>query len=148
MSTRAETAVLAVLTASAVYVGGWAAPFPRSFYDSFPGFNRTWTASDGPYNEHLVRDVGAFYLALAVAGVLAMLWRERHVTLVVAAAWTTFSVPHLGYHLAHLDELDALDAMGQAVSLSITLVLALLLLLGAARRTMVALGHGSPGAQQ
>jgi hypothetical protein len=127
--------MLAVLTASGVYVGGWATPFPRSFYDSFPGLNRTWVAGDGPYNEHLVRDVGAFYLALAVAGVLALMWRERHVTLLVAAAWTTFSVPHLGYHLAHVGELDAFDAVAQTAALAATLVLALLLLVGAARRT-------------
>jgi hypothetical protein len=127
--------MLAVLTASGVYVGGWATPFPRSFYDSFPGLNRTWVAGDGPYNEHLVRDVGAFYLALAVAGVLALMWRERRVTLLVAAAWTTFSVPHLGYHLAHVGELDAFDAVAQTAALAATLVLALLLLVGAARRT-------------
>jgi hypothetical protein len=129
--------MLAVLTASGVYVGGWATPFPRSFYDSFPGLNRTWTAGDGPYNEHLVRDVGAFYLALAVAGVLALMWRERHVTLLAAAAWTTFSVPHLGYHLAHAGELNAFDSVAQVVTLTGTLVLALLLLVGAARRTEV-----------
>ncbi|MDQ4054523.1 MAG: hypothetical protein M3237_17735 [Actinomycetota bacterium] len=135
MSTRAQTVMLAVLTASAVYVGAWAAPFPRSFYDSFPGLNRTWVAGDGPYNEHLVRDVGAFYLALAVVGVLALIWRERHVTLVVAAAWTTFSGPHLGYHAAHAGELDAFDAVAQVATLTGTLLLALLLLAGAARRT-------------
>jgi hypothetical protein len=126
---------MALLTASAVYVGGWATPFPQSFYDSFPGFNRTWVSIDGPYNEHLVRDVGAFYLALAVAGVLALMWRERHVTMLVAAAWATFSVPHLGYHLVHLDELPTLDAVGQTVTLAGTLLLALLLLVGANRRT-------------
>lgn len=129
--------MLAVLTASAVYVGCWATPFPRSFYDSFPGLNRAWVSIDGPFNEHLVRDVGAFYLALAVAGVIALVRHERHVTLVVAAAWTTFSVPHLGYHLAHVDELETLDAVGQTSSLAITLLLALLLLAGAARPTEV-----------
>jgi len=138
MSSRAQTAALAVLTASAVYVGGWATPFPRSFYDSFPGLNRTWVSIDGPYNEHLVRDVGAFYLALAVAGVFALIWRERHVTLVVAAAWTVFSVPHLGYHLTHLDELETFDAVGQTASLALTLLLALLLIAGAARRAEAA----------
>lgn len=135
VSTRAETIGLAVLTTSAWYVGGWAAPFPRSFYDSFPGLNRTWVGIDGPYNERLVRDVGSFYLALALAGVLALIWRQRQVTVVVAAAWTMFSVPHLAYHLHHLDELETLDAVGQSVALGATLVIALLVLVGAARRT-------------
>ena len=35
------------------------------FYDDFPGLGRSWVAADGPYNEHLVRDVGALNLALA-----------------------------------------------------------------------------------
>jgi hypothetical protein len=137
MSTRTETASLAVLTASAAYVGGWAAPFPRSFYDSFPGLNRSWVGGDGPYNEHLVRDVGALYLALAVAGVLALVWRERRVTLLVAAAWTVFSAPHLAYHLHHLGRFDTVDVVGNLVALGGTLVLAVVLLAGAVRRTEV-----------
>lgn len=50
-------------------VGVWATLFPRSFYDSFPGFHRIWVGVDGPYNEHLARDVGSLYLALTVTGV-------------------------------------------------------------------------------
>jgi hypothetical protein len=133
MSTRLATALLAVLTASAVYVGGWAAVSPRSFYDSFPGLHRVWVGVDGPYNEHLIRDVGAFYLCLAVGGVLAMMWRDGRVTLLVAAMWTTFSLPHLGYHLHHLGELPTADAVGQAVALGGTLVLSAVLLVGSAR---------------
>ncbi len=124
---------MAVLTASALYVGGWAAPFPRSFYDNFPGLGHTWVSIDGPYNEHLVRDVGAFYLALALVGVLALMWRERHVTSVVAAAWAMFSAPHLAYHLVHVDELDTIDAVGQTATLTLTLVLAGYLLVAAER---------------
>ncbi len=131
--TRAQAAALAVLTASAVYVGSWATLSPRSFYDSFPGLNRTWVSIDGPFNEHLVRDVGAFYLALATAGVLALWWRERHVTIVTAAAWTAFSTPHLAYHLAHAHELKTIDAVGQTLSLAVTLLLAVFVLIAAAR---------------
>ncbi len=80
-----------------------------------------------------MRDVGAFYLALALIGVLALMWRERHVTLVVAAAWAMFSAPHLAYHLVHVDELESLDAVGQSVSLAITLLLAVYLLVAVGR---------------
>ncbi|WP_213816160.1 hypothetical protein [Glaciihabitans sp. dw_435] len=59
-------------------VGVWAAFLPLEFYDAFPGLGLgPWVAIDGPYNEHLVRDVGALYLALAAAGIyaaLAMSW--------------------------------------------------------------------------
>jgi hypothetical protein len=89
---------------------------------------------DGPFNEHLVRDVGALYLA----GVLALMWREWRVTLLVAAAWVTFSVPHLGYHLNHLDVLDTVDVVGNVIALGGTLALAVLLLVSVASRKEVA----------
>ena len=123
-----HTVAAGVLTASATYVGGWASLAPRSFNDSFPGFNRMWVGGDGPYNEHLVRDVGALYLALAVTGVLALLGRDRRTTLVLGAAWTVFAVPHLAYHLHHLAGMDAVDVVGNVVALGGTLVLALVLL--------------------
>jgi hypothetical protein len=50
MTNRIALATAAILTASALYVGGWAGLFPRSFYDDFPGLNRYWVAVDGPYN--------------------------------------------------------------------------------------------------
>lgn len=129
MSNRIPHAAAAALTASALYVGGWAAPFPRSFYDSFPGLNKYWVATDGPFNEHLVRDVGALYLALAVTGILALVHRDRRAFVSLGAGWTVFSVLHLGYHLGHLDTLaSTADKVGEVASLSITLVLALLLL--------------------
>ena len=37
---------------------------PAAFYDDFPGLGRMWVAPDGPYNQHLVRDVGELNLAL------------------------------------------------------------------------------------
>jgi hypothetical protein len=136
MNTTARAVAMGVLTGSALYVGWWASLAPRSFYDSFPGFNRMWVGGDGPYNEHLVRDVGGLYLALAVAGVLALAWRERRTTLMLGAAWTTFSLLHLGYHLHHLGDLDTVDVVGNVVTLGGTLVLAVLLLTPA--RTEVA----------
>ena len=55
-------------------VGIWAQFAPRSFYDDFPGLGRAWVRVDGPFNEHLVRDVGGLNLALAAA-VLAIAHR-------------------------------------------------------------------------
>jgi hypothetical protein len=96
---RTRVTGLALLTASAIFVGGWASADPRSFYASFPGFGHHWTSLNGPYNEHLIRDVGGLYLALAVLGVLALLWRDRRSSQMTGAAWTIFSVLHLGFHL-------------------------------------------------
>ena len=126
---RLHLAAAGLLTLSAAYVGGWASLSPRGFYDAFPGLNRVWVSVDGPFNEHLVRDVGGLYLGLAVAGVLALVWRERRPLVMLGSAWSVFSVLHLGYHLGHLGPLDStLDKVGEAGSLTATLVLALVLL--------------------
>ena len=143
MRHRAQVAAAGVLTLSAAYVGGWASAAPRSFYDSFPGLHRAWVSVDGPFNEHLVRDVGGLYLGLAVAGVLALLWRDARSLAVLGAAWSAFSVLHLGYHLGHLDPLDStLDRVGESVSLGLTLVLALVLLLAARHHRTTTEEHG------
>ena len=44
------------LIVGAVGVGMWAQFFPHAFYNSFPGFGRSWVSVDGPFNEHLIRD--------------------------------------------------------------------------------------------
>ncbi|MEI5673947.1 MULTISPECIES: hypothetical protein [unclassified Nocardioides] len=116
------------LTASALYVGPWAAFAPRSFYDAFPGLHRVWVGVDGPFNEHLVRDVGGLYLALAVAGLVALVRQEPAATVMLGGAWTAFATVHLTYHLHHLGGFDAIDVVGNVVALGGTLMLALLLL--------------------
>ncbi|WP_222706365.1 hypothetical protein [Aeromicrobium terrae] len=128
MTNRIPMAAAAFLTVTALYVGGWAGLFPRSFYDDFPGLNRYWVSVDGPYNEHLVRDVGGLYLALALAGILALLWRDRRSMVMLGAAWAIFSALHLGYHLDHLDPLSTADKIGEVAALSISFVLALVLI--------------------
>jgi len=51
------------------FVGAWALFAPVSWYDSFPGLGLRWLPVLGPYNEHLARDVGAFFLALTALSV-------------------------------------------------------------------------------
>jgi len=121
---------LAITSMIGTGVGVWAASLPVEFYDSFPGLGLgPWVAVDGPYNEHLVRDVGALYLGLAVAGFYAAATGGVQAARVVAVAWIVFSIPHLAYHLGHLEGLDALNAGVEIVSLSSTIVLAVPLLL-------------------
>ncbi len=65
--------MLGVLLLIALVIGLWALLAPRSFYDSFPGGNGMhWVSADGPYNRHLVSDVGSMYLALAALTVAAL----------------------------------------------------------------------------
>ena len=64
---------LALLALSAAFVGFWALLAPSSFYRSFPGLRLTWVAEAGAYDEHLVRDIGALYLAQVTALALTLL---------------------------------------------------------------------------
>jgi hypothetical protein len=120
-------AALVALTLSATYVGVWAAFFPHSFYRDFPGFGRVWVAVDGPYNEHLVRDVGGLYLAMAVLGLGALVWRDARLQVLAGACWTVFSLSHFAYHLGHLGSLAQFDKAANVVTLGLTLGAALYL---------------------
>jgi len=129
MNTTTRRAILLTTALIGLYVGGWAAVVPRSFYDSFPGLDSVWVAVDGPYNEHLVRDVGTLYVALAAASIVAAASHRADAARVVGVAWIVFSIPHLTYHLAHLDGFSVKDVVGQVVALGATVVLAVPLML-------------------
>ncbi|WP_430791750.1 hypothetical protein [Actinoplanes sp. G11-F43] len=117
--------LLAVL---ATVVGTWAAAFPVSFHRDFPAPGWNWVSLLGPYNEHLVRDVGGLYLALAVLSVLT--FRTPTVTLlrVTGGAWLIFNVEHWIWHVLHLDVFSIGHAIGNMVGLSVPLLLSVLLL--------------------
>lgn len=91
---------LLLLAAAAFYQGIWAQLAPRSFFEDFPG-GMGWVAVEGPYNEHLVRDIGGLVNGLAVVAVVAAWTLSRTLLLATAAAWLVYAVPHLGFHLAH-----------------------------------------------
>lgn len=108
---------LVVIAGGALLVGVWAQAFPRSFYDDFPGMGRVWVAVDGPYNEHLVRDVGGLQLALAFAAVTALVTGSLLLARVVGAGALLSGVPHLLYHATHLDPYDVTDSVAMLVAL-------------------------------
>lgn len=120
---------LVVLAGSGILVGSWALVGPQSFYDSFPGFGRHWVSPSGPFNEHLVTDVGAAYLALTAAAVLALAWADLRTSRLAGAVWAVFSTPHLYFHVRHLDGLSTFDSIAQLSTLAGTLVIAVLLAL-------------------
>ncbi|MFL6159649.1 MAG: hypothetical protein ACJ72D_26485 [Marmoricola sp.] len=125
---------LAVLAASGLFVGAWALVGPDSFYSSFPGFGHHWTAVTGPYNEHFITDVGAAYLALTAAAVLALAWRDLRTCRLAGAVWAVFSTPHLYFHVRHLDGLSTFDKVGELSTLAATLLVAVWLALPAGGR--------------
>lgn len=131
MTPSIRRSLLAVTAFLGAYVGAWSAFAPQSFYDSFPGLGFIWISIDGPFNEHLIRDVGTLNLGLAAATVYAAVIRDGALAAsrTVGIAWVVFSVPHLIYHLQHLDGLGPLDITAQIVSVASTGVLGLLLML-------------------
>ncbi|MTE13271.1 hypothetical protein GLP40_10835 [Nocardia sp. CT2-14] len=96
--------MLGVLTATGVITGLWAIVAPESFYTSFPGFGLHWVRADGPYNHHLVGDVGAFFLALAAISGAAVYYRDSVIARVAGLGWLVFGVPHFIYHAFHRPE--------------------------------------------
>jgi hypothetical protein len=100
---------LGYLGINALLLGLWAPFAPRSFYDNFPGLGRSWVSVDGPYNEHLIRDVGALNLALAVVLIAAFVTLSRQLVTVAAVAALAWGVPHFVYHAFNTEPLSTGD---------------------------------------
>lgn len=103
---RIALGYLIIVTAQ---IGVWALLAPQSFYDDFPGLGRAWVSVDGPYNEHLVRDVGALNLALLVLFVFAWIRLDRQLVTIAGVAALVWGVPHAIYHLVNTDGFDGND---------------------------------------
>jgi hypothetical protein len=119
---------LVVIAGGSLVVGVWAQGFPRSFYDDFPGMGRVWVAVDGPYNEHLVRDVGGLNLALAFVAVMALVTGSTLLARVTGGAALLYGLPHFVYHATHLGPYDTGDAVAMVVSLGFVVLAAALLI--------------------
>ncbi|MGW7006109.1 hypothetical protein ACWGCW_25685 [Streptomyces sp. NPDC054933] len=101
---------------------------PRRFYDDFPTPRHPWVAMLPPYNEHLMRDVGALTLAyVLVLGVAAVSMEQRMVRTALAAN-LVFTVPHFIFHAAHLRHVPPVDAITQTIALGLGVVLPVALL--------------------
>lgn len=126
---------LGLSTLLGLFVGGWAYFAPQSFYDSFPGVLGSWVSVDGPFNEHLIRDVGAMYLALGAASVGGSIWRNAVAYRILGIAWTVFGTLHFAYHALHLEHMSLESAIGEMVALGVSLLLGVVLLIPERART-------------
>jgi len=125
---RLIRAGLAVLAVSQGILAVWALVAPRSFYDDFPGGGHSWVSANGPYNQHLVTDVGALSLAL-VAVIVWAAWRlQPQLVGLAAVAWLCWSVPHLIFHLGHRGMLSSGDQAASNIGQALTVAIALALL--------------------
>lgn len=111
-------ACLVVLALSGASVGAWAYVAPQNWYNTFPGMGLSWLPVLGPYNEHLVTDVGGMYLGLTVLSVLTLLHlSNRTLRLTTAASWTMFNLLHLVFHLRMLHMYGTRDAVLNVIAL-------------------------------
>ena len=111
------------------FVGAWSYFLPQAYYDHFPSVLGEWVSKDGPYNEHLVRDHGAMYLALGAASLYGLIRPSQVGCRLLGIAWTVFGILHFAYHVTHLGHLPPDEAVGQVVVLAVAIVLAVMLLI-------------------
>lgn len=109
MTLRFTRLALGYLALVSAQIGVWALLAPQSFYDNFPGFGQAWVSVDGPYNEHLLRDVGALNLMLLVVLGAAALRPTRDLLAVAGLGSLVWGVPHLIYHLVNTDGFNGFD---------------------------------------
>jgi hypothetical protein len=119
---------LLILAVSALTVGLWALVAPRSFYEDFPLPGGAWVSTLGPYNEHLVRDVGELNLALGVLLVMAAVLLEQRLVQVSLVAYLVYAVPHFVYHASTGHAFPLGDNIANLITLGIAVLLPLVLL--------------------
>jgi hypothetical protein len=124
MAWRLTRIGLLLLALGQGFAAVWALAAPRGFYGDFPGGGQHWVAALPPYNEHLVRDYGAAFLALSVLALAAAAIAERTLVRVTLAVWVVAALPHLVFHLAHASN----GGTGSLVSLGLNAAVPLVLI--------------------
>lgn len=125
--------ILAAFAVQWLGMGLWAVLAPQSFYDTFPGGGRQWVAVDGPFNEHLLRDVGGLFAALGALSAFALVRRGADLARATGLAVAVFSVPHVLYHVANTEPLEStVDAVVSVGSLTFGLAMAVALVVSPA----------------
>ena len=128
VNTPFRRVILVIAAALGLFIGIWAFLLPESFYSSFPGFGLHWIDQEGAYDEHLLRDVGAMYLAMSGITIAAVFQKPAGAGRLAGLGWTIFGALHLGFHASH-GMTEALDEAGSLASLGVALALGLILLL-------------------
>ncbi|HEY0520222.1 MAG TPA: hypothetical protein VGC84_12080 [Ilumatobacteraceae bacterium] len=109
-------------------IGVWAQLAPRSFFDHYPGLGRAWVNVNGPYNEHLVRDVGGLNIGLAAVLIVALVTLSRPTIVAASLASLLYGIPHLIFHIVHTDGLASSDVAFSVGGLALFAVLPIALL--------------------
>jgi hypothetical protein len=102
-------------------VGAFATVAPHAFYRNVLGVDML-----GPYNQHLLSDVGGFYLGFGLLFAWAAWTRGRQLVRAACVAATLTGVLHFGYHAAHLEHFSTGTAAAQTAGLTFAVALPLL----------------------
>jgi hypothetical protein len=115
---------------TSAYVGIFAYFAPQAFHAGFPGFGLRWLPQLGPYNEHLLKDVGGFYLAITVLIFVALANARKPVVVpMTGAALLVFNSLHFVYHMTMLHMYEPRDQWLNAVLLALLVVLSIILVI-------------------
>ncbi len=110
---RLSLIVLAVL---AGVLGIFGVVSPHCFYRTIPGVDML-----GPYNQHLLSDVGGFYLAFAVVFAGAASSMDRALVRMACVGFLIAQTIHFIYHVTHLKGFGLGMAVIQTVLLGLML---------------------------
>jgi hypothetical protein len=117
MKTYVRT-VLVIFAAYELILGLWLTFVPKTFYDHVPTVD--WTP---PYSDHLFHDFGSATLGLGIVLTAAAIRLDRFLTAIALLAYLAYAVPHLVFHLGHLDG----EEPGWSIALVVALVLSALI---------------------
>lgn len=109
--------VLVIFAAYQLILGLWLTIVPKTFYDHVPTVN--WTP---PYSDHLFHDFGGATLGLGIVLTAAAVRFDRYLTAVSLVAYLAYAVPHLVFHLGHLEG----NEPGLSIALAVVLALSVL----------------------
>jgi hypothetical protein len=90
---------------------------PRSFFNDVPT-----VAAYPPFNEHLMRDLGSLYLAIAVVVGVSAVVMERRLVYTALSAYIVMAVPHLVFHATHTEGMQPGDAVALTSSLTVLVI--------------------------
>lgn len=90
---------LVALDVPNVVAGLWAVLAPRSWYESFPGFDPRLVAAEPPFNAHLATDAGSGLSASGAVLLVAAWFGDRRSVALATVDFACFTVPHAAYHV-------------------------------------------------
>jgi hypothetical protein len=117
---RATLLLLRLLAVSCLLTGAYALGAPHSFYRHVIGVHLL-----GPYNEHLLSDVGGFYLGFALVFAIAVRAPAPELVRASCAGFAVTQGAHFIWHALNLEPLTLGQGAAQTVLLALFLALPL-----------------------